>query len=194
MSSFPDTATEILPLLSSSPDGLSSEDSIQMLLNQMARTAQAKYTSEKLPRVGIVRRVKEIDDLSQINSISAKDRVVFGRAQTVYAVNIEIRNLTETYESLVAETINVELSDNEKDNLKEQFYNSMPEVIVDPAIVKDRVPKEHEVVLLGYDVPNEFLSVKLAGFPFNKPFLDPNLNSYSVGKKQTAKKAYPSGA
>ena len=181
MSSFTDTNTEYFSQYF--PDGLTSEDSAQMLLNQMARTAQAKYTSEKLPRVGIVRRVKEIDDLSQINSISAKDRVVFGRDQTVYVVNIEIRNLTETYESLVAKTIN-----------KEQFYNSMPEVIVDPAILKDRVPKEHEVVLLGYDVPNELLSVKLAGFPFNKPFLDPNLNSYLVGKKQKASSAYPSGA
>jgi len=165
------------------PGGLPYDDITQMLFNQMARTVEAKYTSEELTRVGIVRRVKEIDDLSQINSISAKDRVVFGRDQTVYVVNIEIRNLTETYESFVAETIN-----------EEQFYNSMPEVIVDPAILKDRVPKEHEVVLLGYDVPNELLSVKLAGFPFNKPFLDPNLNLYSVGEEQTARSAYPNGA
>ena len=181
MSSFTDTNTEYFSQYF--PDGLTYDDITQMLFNQMARTVEAKYTSEELVRVGIVRRVTEIDDLSQINSISAKNRVVFGRAQTVYAVNIEIRNLTETYESLVAKTIN-----------KEQFYNSMPEVIVDPTIVKDRVPKEHEVVLLGYDVPNELLSVKLAGFPFNEPFLDPNLNSYSVGKKQTARSAYPSGA
>ena len=194
MSLFPDADAKTAYLSQYFPDGLTYDKITQMLFNQMARTVEAKYTSEELIRVGIVRRVTEIDDLSQINSISAKDRVVFGRDQTVYVVNIEIRNLTETYESLVAETINVELSDNEKDNLKEQFYNSMPEVIVDPAIVKDRVPKEHEVVLLGYDVPNEFLSVKLAGFPFNKPFLDPNLNSYSVGKKQTARSAYPSGA
>ena len=180
MSSFTDTNTEYFSQYF--PDGLTYDQITQMLFNQMARTVEAEFTSEQFVRVGIVRRVAEINDLSQVNSISSKDKILFSHTKVVYAVNIEVKNLTETYENLVNGSVS-----------KEEFYNSLPEVVGSPSIIGNRVPQKDEVVLLDYENPNNFLSVKLAGFPFDKPFLDPNLNSYSVDKKSTAKSAYPEG-
>ena len=164
------------------PDGLTYDKITQILFNQMARQLDSAYNSDPLTRVGIVRRVTEINDLSQVNSISSKDKILFSHTKVVYAVNIEVRNLTETYENLVNGSVS-----------KEEFYNSLPEVVGSPSIIGNRVPQKDEVVLLDYENPNNFLSVKLAGFPFDEPFLDPNLNSYSVDKKSTAKSAFPRG-
>jgi hypothetical protein len=164
------------------PDGLSYEDIVQILFNDKARQVSTNFTGESLNTVGIIRRVREIEDLSEINSVSSKDEILYAHTKTCYAVNIEVRYLTETYKNLVNEFIT-----------EEQFYNSLPELIVSPSLANSRIPQRHEVILLNYERPNDFLSVKFAGFPFEKPFLDPNLNSYVLKNRQPTKKAFPNG-
>lgn len=177
-----DTYTEVLSQYF--PDGLAVDDIVQILYNNQARLIDSYYTTEKLPMVGIIREVKQVESQVQIDRSASRDPYIAEVSEKVFAVRVEINNITPYFSEFLAKTIT-----------KEEYINNMPQIALSQAVVKDRVPKLHEVVLLNYDNPSDPRQVKFVGFPFNEPLIDPRLEDYvDVQNGTTAKSAFQSGS
>lgn len=173
---------------SSLPEGASSDFWIQLLINDKARELQRQYRDFSFPRVGIVRKVKKLENLKSIGSKAIKDALIatIGDVQNISAAlevvvaSVEIQDLTYSYYDLV-----------KKDVTEEEFFDSLPKIYLNPATSNNRIPIKDEVVLLEYANRDNFTSVVFGGFPSEKPQIDPNLSSYTNLRSNSGKEAFP---
>ena len=59
-----------------------------------------------------------------------------------------------------------------------------------PPIQSKRVPVNNEIVLVDYDDPTDYTSIKFAGYPSELIKLDPKLSSYTKLGKASGKNAF----
>jgi len=137
---------------------------LQTLANHAGRDAQTAQNEFQFPGAGIVRLVTETN-------------------QNVYLVYLEVEGLTETFLNYFKNQIS-----------KDRYYGSLLKVLVDPAATNGRIPINSEIVLVGYDDPNIFTTIKLTGFPSLQPEMDPNLSLYVEEPNNSARQFFPQGA
>ena len=77
------------------PDGLSIEDSVDILLRNLSISSRLEENRKTFPGIGIVRRIAKTNNLSLVNNNFAKDELVTTQQRNnLYIAFIEIENLT----------------------------------------------------------------------------------------------------
>ena len=98
-------------------------------------------------------------------------------------VYLEIEGLTDYFEDYFNKVIT-----------KEQYYGSLLKVYVNPAASNNRLPKSNEIVIVDYEDPQEFKTIKFIGYPSLKPEMDPKLSEYVQKENKSARQFFPQGA
>ena len=165
------------------PDGLSIEDSVDILLRNLSISSRLEENRKTFPGIGIVRRIAKTNNLSLVNNNFAKDELVTTQQRNnLYIAFIEIENLTESY---------VDFKNNLID--KESFMGSLVPIYIDLSQANNRVPVKDEMIILNYEDPTNFTTAKFGGYPSPTPRIDTNLSN-AEKSVVSSKQYFPQGA
>lgn len=177
-----DVMSEVIPQYLIDPP---LSDKVQIMYNNYKGEIKYRYFSQSLPVRGIIRKIEQKNSLEEINSTYSKDQLIYSNAEKIFVASVEIENLTLSFEGLQCNEFS-----------KTEFFCDLPQIVLNSSLLNGRVPKIHEVVVLGYEREGDFSSVEFKGFPYNETLMDPNLQLYATKCKpgQTAKSAFQSGS
>ena len=165
--------------------GLNLPATVQYLFNQQIQQAQELSESFGYPEKAVVRLSIETSDKSFIESvgtqqvINSADNV--GKSDVkIIVLFLEMPGYTKTYTQFL---------DPKSSITKDDYYSSLLRVVLPPQ-QNSRVPVNDEVVLVSYDDPTDYTSIKFAGYPSELIQLDPRLEAAAKVGKSSGKKAF----
>tara|TARA_R110000824_G_scaffold119818_3_gene274222 strand:+ start:3535 stop:4110 length:576 start_codon:yes stop_codon:yes gene_type:complete len=163
--------------------GMSFPAALQYLFNRRLKEDGAVAASRTYPQKAIVRFSVETSDKSLIESTGIQQTInsaasLTGINEKAIVLFLEMPGYTETYSKFISGKI-----------AKDDFYSSLLRVVL-PPMQSNRTPVSNEIVLVDYDDPTDFISIKFAGYPSELIQLDSNLNSYTRLGKASGKVAF----
>jgi hypothetical protein len=159
------------------------DDLVQLLGNKAAREVQTTENEFSFPGIAIARLVEEVEDTSQLSGRAIQDLIIDSDENSLYAIYLEVDGLTSSFQDLFNKIIT-----------KDEYYGSLLKSYVNPGLSNNRLPISNEIVVVSYDNPQEFATIKFAGFPSLRPEMDPKLSEYTERKNNSAKQFFPQGA
>jgi hypothetical protein len=158
-------------------------DLIQLLGNKAAREVQTTENDFSFSNVAIVRVVEKVEDLSEISGKEMKSLIVDPEDNVIYAAYLEIDGLTSSFENLFNKVIS-----------KDEYYGSLLKVYINPAASNNRLPISNEIVIVDYEDPQQFNTIRFTGYPSLKPEIDPKLSEYTEQENRSARQFFSQGA
>tara|TARA_Y100000593_G_scaffold95044_1_gene198778 strand:+ start:2330 stop:2914 length:585 start_codon:yes stop_codon:yes gene_type:complete len=165
--------------------GLNLPAAVQYLFNQQVQQTQDIVEPIGYPEKAIVRLSIETSDKSFIESVGIQQAInsAGGSSKSntkVIVLFLEMPGYTKTYAQFI----------NPKSPISKDDYHSSLLKVVLPPIQSKRVPVNNEIVLVDYDDPTDYTSIKFAGYPSELIKLDPKLSSYTKLGKASGKNAF----
>lgn len=178
---------------SSLPDGAPIDFWVQILIDDKARKLSREYLDVAYPKSGIVREIKKLQSLDTLPPGTLKEALLGTMGIDVQDIevqfdvsiaSVEIEGMpTFTYQDFIQGEVT-----------REEFIDSLPIVVINSAVARNRVPGINEVILLKYQNFNDFTSVFFDGYPSETPKIDTNLATYKRKRTNSGRAAFEAAA